>query len=68
MKPSGVDEYRPGLFVHRLASGLWELRTHHRTLGVYETKRQARSAKCRLLRRGRRCYNASKPRTTIHLV
>lgn len=43
-----------GPFVHRLSSGLWELRTSHRTLGLYERKKAARAAKQRLLSRGRR--------------
>ena len=45
----------PGLSLHRLSSGLWELRTPHRTLGLYVTKHAADAAKRRLRRRGRRC-------------
>lgn len=50
-------EYRGGPFIKRLSSGLWELRTNHRVLGLYERKAAAKSARARLLRRGRRCYH-----------
>jgi hypothetical protein len=46
-----------GPFTKRLSTGLWELRTSHRVLGVYVSKRQADNALKRLRRRGRRCYD-----------
>lgn len=48
------DSHSPrGLHIRRLSTGLWELRTMHRSLGLYERKEPAKRAKQRLLRRGR---------------
>lgn len=59
------EGYRGGPFIKRLSSGLWELRTAHRVLGVYERKQAAKAARQRLLRRGRRCYHVPVPHTNI---
>lgn len=60
-----MDEgYRGGPFITRLSCGLWQLRTAHRILGLYERKKAATAAKQRLLRRGRKCYHAPVPNTS----